>query len=111
MALTTEQTAQVALLRKMVDEPTTAVYSDDELYLVLSQAEMDLDAASAEIWGMKAARFAGLVDTSESGSSRSMSQLYRNALQMKTMHEARIKEEVAVTTAEVRPRVRRAVRL
>lgn len=78
----------IAALRRMVHEPTTATYSD----LVLSariDAAANINAAAAAIWNEKAARYAELVDVKEGSSSRSLGDLHGQALAMaKSFQEA-----------------------
>ncbi len=66
--------ATIARLRRL-----TALSEDDQVYTdaVLDGMIEDLgfETAAAAIWQEKAAAVAGLVDTTESGSSRSLSKL------------------------------------
>lgn len=73
-------------LRRMTGETDTdsSDYSDEDMDAVLVAATGNLRAAAAQIWDEKAAKLAGLVDVSESGSSRRMSQAHANALGMAT---------------------------
>lgn len=100
---------QILRLRLMIDETDSAVYTDEMLGSIIDQAELDLDTAASEVWQQKAARFSTLVDTTESGSSRRMSQLASNALA-----QAKFYGDKGVTVAEeaavVRARTRTAVR-
>lgn len=73
---------QVMSLRRATD-----VTADDETYTyeLLSRMLDDLGtvpAAAAAIWGERAAAYAGVVDTTESGSTRRLSQLHTQALAM-----------------------------
>lgn len=72
---------QIADVRRMADEPGTETYSDSAIS-ALVDGSASLEAAAASIWQVKAGQYASLVDTSESGSSRKMSQLHSNALKM-----------------------------
>lgn len=72
---------QIADLRKMVNEPTTAVYSDQYLSDLLD-ASPNAEFAAASIWNQKAARFAELVNVKEGNSSRDLGDLYDQALSM-----------------------------
>lgn len=56
-------------------------FSEDELKAILSR-EKNVNLAAAYFWEVRAGRYHGLVDISESGSSRKMSDLYQNALAM-----------------------------
>lgn len=78
---------QVAQLRRM-----TAISEDDETYTgdLLGRMIDDLgslELAASTIWGEKAAVAAGMVDMTESGSSRSFGDLYAQALAMKKAFE------------------------
>jgi hypothetical protein len=102
---------QVATLRPMIDEPDSTTYSDEILKTLIDQVEDDLDTAAAQIWEQKAARFSTLVDVSESGSSRSMSQLYKNAAAQATYYAKKISDAEVVIETTQRARTRTAVRL
>jgi hypothetical protein len=58
----------------------TEPYTDEYLSNLLDTLGFEL--AAAQLWTEKAASYAGLVDVTESGSSRRMSQLASNALKM-----------------------------
>lgn len=74
-------TEQIASLRRV-----TALEAEDEIYTdqLLGGMIDDLgyEAAAATVWREKAASVAGLVDTTESGSSRRLSQLRDGYLAM-----------------------------
>lgn len=55
-------------------------YTDELLSAMIDQ--LGFEAAAASIWKERAASFATLVDTTESGSSRRLSQLHDHALKM-----------------------------
>lgn len=73
--------ATIARFRRM-----TALAADDAVYTdaVIDGMIEDLgfEAAAASVWREKAATVAGLVDTTESGSSRKLSQLREAYLDM-----------------------------
>lgn len=71
----------VARLRRLVNMPTVTPPYTDEL-LVEYIDELGVEAAAARIWREVAATYAGLVDVTESGSSRKLSSMYTNALGM-----------------------------
>lgn len=79
---------EVAALRRMADEPGTETYTDDALSAILDAAST-LDGAAAVVWREKAAKASTLVNVSESGSSRSMQQIYQNALDMAKFYGGR----------------------
>lgn len=74
---------QVEQLRRMTD-----VADDDETYTYevlatyIDNLGEDMAAAAGAVWAEKAASYAGLVDVTESGSSRRLSQLHTQALTM-----------------------------
>lgn len=74
---------QIAALRLLINEPdNVAPYTDAALGAAIDAAEGNLNAAARGFWITKAASYASLVDTSEGGSSRKMSDLAKNALAM-----------------------------
>lgn len=73
--------AQIAELRIMINEPNNVAPWDDETLGMLIDAKSgDLKAAAYSVWEGKAAQVAHLVDISEGGSSRKMSDMYKNFL-------------------------------
>lgn len=71
----------IATLRRMTAlDSSDPVYTDELLGGMID--DLGLEAASKQIWREKAAAAAGLVDMSESGSSRSLSQLRKGYLEM-----------------------------
>jgi len=79
----------VKQLRLMIGERISAgktaadtFFSDDELTDMLVRHSNNLYLAASEAWGAKAADRANLVDMSESGSERKLSQLFRSAKAM-----------------------------
>lgn len=70
-----------ALRRATALDPSDTVYTD-ELLSDLIDSLGSLSAAAAQVWREKAAATAGMVDTTESGSSRKMSDLHKNALEI-----------------------------
>lgn len=73
----------VAELRRKAGVVGDAAFNDDDLSALIDSLG-SVNMAAAEVWSQKAASSAALVDVSESGSSRSMSQAYKNALAMAT---------------------------
>lgn len=67
-------------------------------------------ASAASIWRRKAAKLAALVDTQESGSSRSMSQAYKQAIQQAEHFQKLADAEVIVVEQTSRPIVHRIER-
>lgn len=100
---------QIKTLRGMIDEQDSTTYDDITLAAQIDQADGDVDLAAASIWEQKAARFSTLVDTSESGSSRSNSQVYKNARDMAAYYAGKV-QTVTEVAATARPTTRTAVR-
>lgn len=74
--------ATIDALRLLIAEPDDkAPYTDLALSIRLDAAASSQGLAG-EIWREKAANYAALVNVSESGSSRSLSDLHKNALAM-----------------------------
>lgn len=73
--------AEVARLRRITDlAENDPVYTESLLGLMID--DLGFETAASQIWKEKAAVYAGLVDTTESGSSRRLSQLHDHALKM-----------------------------
>lgn len=83
---------QVQAVRRMAGEPTTETYTDEAIS-ALFDGKGSAESAAAVIWQEKAGKYAALVNTSESGSSRSMSQLHTNALNMAKYYAALVPGE------------------
>lgn len=74
---------EILSLRLLIGQPDNVEpYTDQVLSDRIDAAEGDLDEVAYIIWTEKAASYSGLVDMAESGSSRSLSQLHKNALSM-----------------------------
>lgn len=73
--------SEIASLRRATGlEADDETYTDELLDGILE--DLGFDAAVKAIWREKAATYAGLVDMTESGSSRRLSQLSENALKI-----------------------------
>jgi hypothetical protein len=79
--------AEIAQVREKINEPTEAVFTDARLEAIIDAAG-SLDVAAAEIWRVKAARYADLVDIQEGSSRRSLGDLYEQALSMATQFDS-----------------------
>lgn len=77
---------EIALLRAAIGEPDDSNGWTDEKLGDLIDSLTTVNAAALNVWQSKAASFSSLVDVSESGSSRSMSQLFKNAQAMATYY-------------------------
>jgi hypothetical protein len=95
-------------IRAATDEPGDDVYSDDDLSDMANM--LGVTGAIHRIWEEKAARFSGLVNISEGGSSMSLGQLYQNAVSQ-AEHWRKIENEVSpATNPSGRPFVNRITR-
>ena len=73
--------AQIAELRIKINEPVDAEpWTDQVLGMLIDAAAGDTNAVAKTVWEGKAASVAHLVDISEGGSSRKMSDMYKNFL-------------------------------
>jgi hypothetical protein len=70
------------VLRRLIDEPDETTYSDADLTTRLTGSTEDVVALA--VWEEKMAAAASLVNVSEGGSSRSMSQAFDHAQAMVT---------------------------
>lgn len=95
-------------LRGLVAEPDDENgWSDEKLGLFLDGA-VTVNAAASQVWSVKAADFAGLVDVSESGSSRKLGDLFKNAKEMASYFKGLDNSDVAVVVdVPVVSRIRR----
>lgn len=72
---------EVTRLRRITDlAADDPIYTDSLLGQLID--DLGIETAASQVWKEKAATLAGLVDTTESGSSRRLSQLYDQALKM-----------------------------
>lgn len=77
---------EVATLRRMTAlDPDDPVYTESLLGGMID--DLGIDAATKQIWREKAAAVAGLVDITESGSSRALSGLRKGYLEMASAGE------------------------
>lgn len=75
-------TDQLAALRRATNTDASDVTYTDALLSTMIEDLGSVAAAAAAIWREKAAAYAGMVDTTESGSSRKLSDLHKNALEI-----------------------------
>lgn len=86
---------QIARLRRMIAEPTTAIYSDADLaalieeYPLLDGNGYDLNAAAAAVWDEKAAALAERYDVSADGATHALSQKHAHAQAQARHYRAR----------------------
>lgn len=95
----------ILLVRRMTGETDSdSDYSDADIIAYVASATGNLRAAAAQIWDEKAAASAPLVDVTESGSSRRLSQAHANALTMaKGLRDGDAPGEVALGGTRIRP--------
>jgi hypothetical protein len=98
----------ITVLRRLVDEPTEATYSDDELQHRLDAAAGP-NSAARDIWQEKLGAAAALVNMSEGGSSRSLSQAYDHAKEMFELYKSLAGGEGGPSASS--PVIRRIVRV
>jgi Cdc6-like AAA superfamily ATPase len=89
-------------------------YTDSQLQNVLDRntsaltGVVNYNLAAREVWSWLAAKYAQLVDTSESGSTRKLSDLHKHALTMVSQYTPA--DGVVEVVEPVRPRTRPIVR-
>lgn len=74
--------SDVRELRLRAGEIGNTMFSDAELAEILVARNGELAASAYDVWSIKAADAANLVDYSEAGSSRSVGSLYKNCMEM-----------------------------
>lgn len=88
---------ELAALRRATNiAPDDDVYTDELMSGIIDELGT-VAAAAAAIWRERAGTYAGMVDTTESGSSRKLSDLHKNALEVAAGFES-----VAVVTTNPR---------
>jgi hypothetical protein len=88
-----------------VDDVTAPqMFTAAELSSYIDAAGGDVRAAAGTVWGVKASRFAGLVDVTEGASSRKNSQLHAQALKMAEYFSPGSSDGGSVTVARSRTR-------
>jgi hypothetical protein len=97
---------QIAELRLFTAEYDESSYTDEALGLILD-ASSSTKVAASTVWTQKAAKYAALVNVSESGSSRNLSDLHQNALRMAATLGAGAEEDTVESTGI---RIRRLTR-
>lgn len=110
------ETAQIEAIRLLVG---TGTLQDAEIGALIDQAvpegetAPDMLLAQALVWEAMAGRYHALVDTSESGSSRSMSQMFKNASSMATALRGQIaaRDQIDIVVTTGRTQTRRITRI
>lgn len=80
---------EIAALRAMIGEPNDVEpWTDAALGALIDANDGDLNVSAYTSWTNKAATYSGMVDTTESGSSRRLSQLQEQALKMAAHYQS-----------------------
>lgn len=93
---------QVTQVRRLAAYSATDPYDDPQLSAMIDAS--GVNRVVSDLWSEKAAGYAGLVNVSESGSSRNMSDLHKNALEMAKHYGALADAEVVDLTQFARTR-------
>lgn len=107
--------AEIAAFRLLINEPNdVAPWTDAAINDFLDQylnadGSVDLDWAASHVWTEKASSTVGLVDMTENGSTRKLSDIHKNMLSMAEMFRAR-SPRASAEDASSRPRTRPIVR-
>lgn len=99
---------EIAELRDLIAEPTdTNGWTDTKVAQYIDRYTT-LNGAASAAWASKAAGYATLVDVSESGSSRKLSDLFNNAIKLRDYYKGLDDETlVPVDTGPVIRTIRR----
>lgn len=84
---------EIAELRRMIGESLNESPWDDATIAALIDASPSMNVAAMKSWEQKAATYASMVDVSESGSSRRLSQLQEQALRMVAYYRGLVEGE------------------
>lgn len=83
--------SEIAALRAAIGQPANEEpWTDAALGALIDAANGDLNLAAYNAWMSKAASAASMVDISEGGSSRKMSDVHKNALAMAAVYKGQI---------------------
>jgi hypothetical protein len=100
---------QVAELRQTTAETDPNAGWDDESLAAIIDSTESMNAAAARVWSIKAGRYASLVDVTESGSSRKLGDLRKNASEMSAYYAGLDAPAAQVASGPVINRIRRTV--
>jgi len=89
----------IALVRHYIDEQDEAQWGNSLIEDLIERLP-NLYAVAAELWRMKAARWARLVTTAEAGASKNLSDLVSHAKTMAAEYQARSDAEEAALPPE-----------
>lgn len=100
--------AYLRLRRMTGEDDETSKYTNVDLDIFITDAGGDLQAAAAAIWAEKAGSYADLVNTSEAGSRRDNSDLFKHAIDRQAYYES--KSGVGIVSVQSSSTTRRIVR-
>lgn len=80
--------AAILQLRNLLGNPSMEDYPDTLLSNMIDSVDGDLNRAAAQGWGYIAAGYTTLVNVTESGSTRNLGDLYKNAMAMRTYYDS-----------------------
>lgn len=98
---------QIVELRELINEPDDSNGWTDTKLGAIIDGEDSVKAAASAVWYRKASQYATMVDVSESGSSRKLSDLHKNALTMGAFYRDASGVGNSPTDAPVVSRIRR----
>jgi hypothetical protein len=101
---------QVNAVRLYTNEPDRSGDFGDDLIGGLVDSLGGVEAAAAEVWDQKASKFSELVDVSEAGASRKLSDLYKNAVAQADRFRARAVAGGGVVDTSGRAKTHKIVR-
>lgn len=81
---------EIDLLKLLVG---SEMLTDAEFGKMIDLEPGNMNLAAARVWEIRAGKYSGLVTISESGSSRQMSDLYKNALELARWYRQKAAEE------------------
>lgn len=117
VAVSGDVTGSITRVRRMVDETdlVNTLYTDTQIQEYIDENTsvdgIDYNGTAATIWEEKAGYYSALVDVSESGSSRKMSDMYKNALALAKLYRQKQTDSLPEEEPVVqRPKVASIVR-
>ena len=87
---------EIAALRLLINEPDDSNGWTDERLSIIIDGTTSMQEAASKVWTSKAGTFSTLVDVAESGSSRKLSDLHKNALAMAKYFDQQHEEALPV---------------
>lgn len=102
---------EIALVREYIGEPNDANGWTDARITTFVDGAANLPLAAADVWGVKAGAAAGLVNVSESGSSRNLGDLLKQASAMEAYYRKRGNEIAIPPVVDSGPVIRQITRV